>query len=139
MMTHACASPDRVPSLYADEDVGSGLVSALRRLGHDVTRTVDAGQSGSEDPAQLAYAARHGLILITHNRHHFRSLNRIWSHWRPLGLQSHLGILAVPQPRPERPGYSAVDAARMIDQFLAEREQIADEFYRWHPAHGWTP
>jgi len=138
-MTCAPASHKRVASLYADEDVGSGLVSALRRLGHDVTRTVDVGQSGAEDSAQLAYAARHGLTLITHNTHHFRSLNRIWWHWKPLGLPSHLGIIAVPQPRPERPHYSAMDAARLIDQFLADREQLTDEFVRWHPMHGWTP
>ena len=111
---------------------------ALHRLGHDATRTVDAGQAGADDAAQLAYAARHGLILITHNRHHFRSLNRIWRHWQSLGLPSHPGILAVPQPGRARPGYTPVGAARLIDQFLAGRDQITDEFYRWHPDHGWT-
>jgi hypothetical protein len=138
-MIHALESPERMASLYADEDVGPNLVAALRRLGHDVLRTVDAGQSGAEDAAQLAYSARHGLILITHNRHHFRSLNRIWRHWQSLGLPTHQGILAVPQLGPTRPGYAAAEAARLINQFLADREQIADEFYRWHPDHGWTP
>jgi hypothetical protein len=127
-----------VASLCTDEDVGSSLVSALRRLGHSITRTVDAGQSSAEDAAQLAYAARHELILITHNRHHFRSLNRVWRHWQPLGLPSHPRILAVPQPRPARPDYSPAVAARLIDEFLAERQSFASEFFRWHPVHGWT-
>jgi hypothetical protein len=100
---------------------------------------VDAGQASADDAAQLAFAARHGLILITHNLHHFRSLNRIWRHWQPLGLPSHPGILAVPQPGSARPDYTSADAARLIDQFLTDRDQIADEFYRWHPMHGWTP
>jgi hypothetical protein len=79
------------------------------------------------------------MILITHNLHHFRSLNRIWRHWQSLGLPSHQGILAVPQPGSARSGFTSADAASLIDQFLADREQIADEFYRWHPMHGWTP
>ncbi|MGH9173946.1 MAG: DUF5615 family PIN-like protein, partial [Vicinamibacterales bacterium] len=65
------------------------LVSALRGLGHSVTRTVEAGQSGADDAEQLAYSARNGQILVTHNIHHFRSLNRVWRHWQPLGLPSH--------------------------------------------------
>jgi len=99
---------------------------------------VDAGQSGASDAEQLAYSARHELILITHNAHHFRSLNRIWRHWQSLGLPSHPGILAVPQPRPSLRDYSPVVAARLIDQFLTDRQPFASEFYRWHPAHGWT-
>lgn len=125
-------------SLYTEEDVGSSLVSALRRLGHDVTRTVDAGQSGADDAAQVAFAARHGLILITHNLHHFRSLNRIWGHWQPLGLPSHPGILAVPQPGSARPDYTPASAARLIGQFLVAGQSLANAFYRWHPIHGWT-
>jgi hypothetical protein len=128
-----------VASFYTDEDVEPGLASALRRLGHDATRTVDAGQAGADDAAQVAFAARHGMILITHNLHHFRSLNRIWRHWQPLGLPSHPGIIAVPQPGSSRPDYSPAVAARLIDQFLADQNKIIDEFYRWHPDHGWTP
>ena len=124
-------------SFYTDEDVEPGLVSALRRLGHNATRTVDAGQAGADDAEQLAYAARHGLILITHNRQHFRSLNRIWGHWQSLGLPSHPGILAVPQPGPARPDDSPAVAARLIDEFIEDLSLI-DAFYRWHPTHGWT-
>lgn len=138
-MIHAQAKRERVASLYTDEDVGTNLVAVLHRIGHDVLRTVDAGQAGAEDPAQLAYAARYGMILITHNLHHFRSLNRIWRHGQSLGLPSHQGIIAVPQPGSARSGFTPADAARLIDQFLADRDEITDEFYRWHPMHGWTP
>jgi hypothetical protein len=127
-----------VAALYTDEDVGSDLVAQLRRLGHTVTRTVDAGQAGAHDADQLAYAVRQGLILVTHNTHHFRSLQQNWLRWQSLGLPSHHGILAVPQPRPSLHGYTAATAALLIDELLTSGQPVANRFRRWHPLHGWT-
>jgi hypothetical protein len=63
--------------LYADENFPLPTVEALRRLGHDVLTTQEAGQAGLAIPdAQvLAFAPAQGRALLTHNRKHFRYLH----------------------------------------------------------------
>ena len=43
--------------LYLDEDVHAAVASGLRRRGHDVLTTVEAGRSGATDLEQLSFAA----------------------------------------------------------------------------------
>jgi hypothetical protein len=127
-------------ALYTDEDIGPMLVSMLRRHGHQVTRTVEALQSGNSDADQLAYAVRNQMILVTHNADHFRKLNEIWRSWVPLGLPDHPGILAIPQARADLQaihGYDISAAARLISELLASGQQLGNQMYRWRPSHGW--
>jgi hypothetical protein len=62
--------------LYADEDFYFPVVLELRQLGHDVLTVQEAGQSGGDDPAVLAFATKDGRAVVTLNRRHFRRLHR---------------------------------------------------------------
>lgn len=59
--------------LYANENFPLPVVEELRRLGHDVVTTSDAGNAGKAmpDEAVLAFATAENRILITLNRKHF--------------------------------------------------------------------
>jgi hypothetical protein len=59
---------------YADENFPLPVVEELRRRGHDVLTTAEAGQ-GVADEAVLAFAHTRGRAVLTHNRKHFRSLH----------------------------------------------------------------
>ena len=54
------------------------VVAELRRLGHDVVTSLDAGKAHSAMPdAEVpAFAVADGRILLTHNRHHFLRLHQ---------------------------------------------------------------
>jgi len=53
----------------ADENLNNHIVRGLRRRepGLDIARAQDAGLSGAGDPEILAWAAREGRILLTHD------------------------------------------------------------------------
>jgi hypothetical protein len=51
--------------LYADEDFYFPVVLELRQLGHDVLTVQEAGQSGGDDPAVLAFATKDGRAVVT--------------------------------------------------------------------------
>ncbi len=59
--------------LYANENFPFPVVEELRRLGHNVLTTVDAGNAGKAlpDEAVLATAVAERRILITLNGKHF--------------------------------------------------------------------
>ncbi len=68
--------------IYANENFPFPVVEELRRLGHDVLTTLDAGNAGKAlpDEAVLAMAVAEKRILITLDRKHFirlHSLSRI--------------------------------------------------------------
>ncbi|HBD08025.1 MAG TPA: hypothetical protein DCZ69_07160 [Syntrophobacteraceae bacterium] len=73
--------------LYANENFPFPVVEELRRLGHDVLTTLDAGYAGQAlaDGAVLAFAVAHKRILITLNRKHVIRLNYLSS--------DHYGII----------------------------------------------
>src|ERR1035441_8224992 len=50
----------------------------LRRLGHDVLTSMDAGKAKSAVPDSevLAFATVEGRVLLSHNRRHFLQLHR---------------------------------------------------------------
>lgn len=50
----------------------------LRRLGHDVLTSIDAGNANASVPDSevLAFAARESRILLSHNRRHFLRLHQ---------------------------------------------------------------
>ncbi len=53
-----------------DEDLNGAIVRELRRKlpEIDLTRVQDVGRSGRSDPANLAFAAEEGRILLTHDK-----------------------------------------------------------------------
>ncbi len=63
---------------YSNENIAAQLVLELRRLGHDVLTSLDAGNANAAvpDDVVLAFAAGQGRILLSHNRLHFLRLHR---------------------------------------------------------------
>lgn len=65
--------------LYANENIPFPVVEELRRLGHDVLTTLDAGNAGKALPDEfvLEYAVAERRILMTLNRKHFIRLHAL--------------------------------------------------------------
>jgi predicted nuclease of predicted toxin-antitoxin system len=57
--------------LYLDEDVDVLIADLLRARGFKATTTQEAGQLGSGDEDQLAYAVNQQKTFFTHNRDDF--------------------------------------------------------------------
>jgi len=57
---------------HLDENVSSSIAAGLRRRGIDVTTAFEAGLSGVDDPAQLAFAISTGRIFVTHDADYLR-------------------------------------------------------------------
>jgi hypothetical protein len=60
--------------LYLDEDVNVLIGDLIRARGFRVTTTQAAGQIGTTDENQLAFATSQRKAILTHNRVHFESL-----------------------------------------------------------------
>lgn len=62
---------------YSNENIALPVVIALRRLGHDVLTSLDAGNANAAvpDAEVLAFAAAGGRALLSHNRRHFLQLH----------------------------------------------------------------
>ena len=67
-----------IARLYSNENFPLPVVEELRRLGHDVLTTRDAGKSneGIPDDQVLHFAKENGRAVITHNRQDFIRLHR---------------------------------------------------------------
>ena len=57
-------------TLYLNENVAIRLVALLSQRGIEAVHTLNVGNRGVSDEAQLEYAAKQGYILLTHNRRH---------------------------------------------------------------------
>lgn len=64
--------------LYANENFPLPVVEELRRLGHDVLTSLDAGNAGRAVPDEevLAFATAHDRVVLTLNRKHFVKLHQ---------------------------------------------------------------
>jgi hypothetical protein len=62
--------------LYLDEDVSTLVADLLRARGFSAITTLEAGQLGNTDIAQLNHAVSNGKVLLTHNRADFEALSR---------------------------------------------------------------
>ena len=64
--------------LYANENFALPVVLELRRLGHDVLTTYEAGKSDQSIPDDevLQFACAEDRVLLTLNREHFIRLHR---------------------------------------------------------------
>jgi hypothetical protein len=62
-----------VARFYSNENIPAQVVSELRRLGHDVLTSLEAGNANAAVPDNevLAFARLEGRILLSHNRRHF--------------------------------------------------------------------
>ena len=62
---------------YSNENIALPVVVELRRLGHDVLTSLDAGNANASVPDSevLEFAAREDRILLSHNRRHFIRLH----------------------------------------------------------------
>lgn len=63
---------------YANENIAFQVVMELRRLGHDVLTSLEAGNANSAVPDYqvLGFALAESRILLSHNRRHFLQLHR---------------------------------------------------------------
>jgi uncharacterized protein with PIN domain len=73
---------------YANENFPLQTVRALRRLGHDVVTSFEAGNANRSVPDEevLTFAAGEQRILLTQNRLHFLRLHQH-------GVIAHAGIV----------------------------------------------
>jgi hypothetical protein len=84
--------------LYLDEDVNVLIADLVRARGFRVTTTQAAGQVGTTDASQLAFATSQGKALLTHNRVHFEALAQAYFEEK----KTHSGIIiAVRRPPKE--------------------------------------
>jgi hypothetical protein len=103
---------------YSDENFPYGSVEALRKLGHDVLTTLEAGHADQRIPDHevLGYAIRENRIVLTFNRKDFIKLHEKDS--------SHAGIIVC-----------KVDAdfeglARRIDKAVKEKDTMQNQLVR---------
>jgi len=84
--------------LYLDEDVNVLIADLVRARGFRVTTTQAAGQIGTTDANQLAFAASQRKAILTHNRVHFEALAQAYFEEK----KTHSGIIiAVRRPPKE--------------------------------------
>ena len=64
--------------LYSNENFPQPVVEELRRLGHDVLTSLDAGKANQSVPDDevVRYAAAEGRAVLTLNRRHFHTQHR---------------------------------------------------------------
>jgi hypothetical protein len=60
--------------LYLDEDVSVLIAELIRARGFSAVTTVEAGNLGRNDLAQLKFAADNQRVFLTHNRVDFEKL-----------------------------------------------------------------
>ena len=80
-------------SVYLDADVDPALARQARQHGLDVISAYEVGNGRLLDEDQLAYAARHGRVIVTHNARDFAPL---FDDWWEAG-RDHAGILVAEQ------------------------------------------
>ena len=97
------------PKLHLDADASQkALLEALRKRGHDVTRTPQPGlPMDASDDYQLLWATAQGRVIFTQNIRDF--IHKTGQY------PSHSGILLA-----HRSSYSLADLIRLLDRALAE-------------------
>ena len=84
-------------SLYLDEDVSTLVADLLRARGFSAITTLEAGQLGNTDIAQLNHAVSNGKVLLTHNRADFEALSRDYFE----SGRKHFGIIIAVRHSPQ--------------------------------------
>ncbi len=104
---------------YSNENIALDVVVELRRLGHDVLTSHDAGKANAAvpDAEVLAFATAQNRILLSHNRRHFLQLHK-------RRTTSHSGIVLCTFD----PDFSG-QASRIHENVLAQ-PQMNDQLVR---------
>lgn len=109
--------------LYANENFPFPVVQELRRLGHDVLTTADAGKAERAIPDEevLAFACSQQRAVLTLNRKHFIALHR--------AAAAHSGIIVCT--------FDAAFAsqARRIHEVLQGGGALAGQLFRVNREH----
>lgn len=117
---------------YLDESLSDEIAVAARRLGIDVTSSHAAGNDGTPDDVQLAYAARLGRCIVTMNYAHFIELAREYAE-RDL---VHAGILLLPRSLPPV-RHNVGSIARALQRYAAQHPDDTYPYADWlYPAPG---
>ena len=103
---------------YANENLAAELVNELRRLGHDVLTSREAGNAnqGIPDDEVLSTAAVDGRCVVTFNRDDFLALHR-------KGME-HGGIV-VCKDDPDRIGL-----AKVLHEYLVTQQSLHNRLIR---------
>ena len=93
--------------LYSNENFPLPAVEELRKLGHDVLTSLEAGQANQAIPDDqvLAFATKQNRALLTFNRRHFSGEHRRSS--------AHAGIVSCTVDA------NYIELARRIDQAVS--------------------
>ena len=108
-------------TVYLDEDVDTLVARLLRARLYDVVTAAEAGQLGTTDPAQLAYAVSHRRAIVTHNRRDFAPLAQAYG----ATGQHHYGIILAVRRSPYELGQRLLN---LLNQVTAD-EMANQVFY----------
>ena len=118
-----------VPAVYLDECIDVRLAEALHQRGFIAVTSLTTGMLGSTDEDQLMYATTHGLMLVMHNRRHFRRLHRLLQEQR----RSQGGIILLSRtttlPR------LTMHVTMMLD-WIATLDDHRDRLFTWGALQG---
>ena len=80
-------------SLFLDEDVRVLLAEVLRSRGYHATHVLEVKRTGKSDAEQLAYAAKNGMAVLTHNIRDYVVLHKAYQ----AAGKNHSGIIVSEQ------------------------------------------
>ncbi|MBI5640161.1 MAG: DUF5615 family PIN-like protein [Nitrospirae bacterium] len=80
-------------SLFLDEDVRVLLAEVLRSRGYHATHVLEVNRTGKSDSEQLAYAAKNGMAVLTHNIRDYVVLHKGYQ----TAGKNHFGIIVSEQ------------------------------------------
>jgi hypothetical protein len=124
------------PRFYLDEDVTEKLVTPLVALGFDVVSTRQLGRKGSQDFAQLLFAATADRVLITHNATDFRLLHGAWlawsAAWGVAAVAEHPGILIIEPGSGKGEPLSLPRLVSAVQMFVALPNSTVNRLFAWN-------
>jgi predicted nuclease of predicted toxin-antitoxin system len=83
-------------TLFLDEDVSVLIAKLVRSRAFSALTTQEAGQIGRSDSAQLEFATKKQMAILTHNRNDFEELARQYT----VDGRHHCGILVAVRRSP---------------------------------------
>jgi hypothetical protein len=111
--------------LYLDEDTSWNLlVQNLRRAGHDVQTTVQAGLIGEWDPVQMMHAIQQERCILTRNYCDFEDLHNLLS----VARGQHSGIVVIRRDDDTRRNMSPRDIVRALGKVETAGVQLANRY-----------
>ncbi len=109
-------------SLYTDEDVTSNLAPALRWRGYTAKSTLEVDNLALSDEAQLMYATKHDMAILTYNGQDFIPLAKAWY----FNNQDHAGVVISQQFDRRQFGELLRQVLHLLDSLTADemRNQV---------------